>query len=101
MKRGHVIGVELNEKICQISFYDDMQREPHTMEVNADNYQIPLLIARKGNSWVCGKEAQKAAVVANSACASDLLVQRAMSLYRLATKCMREFGFCPCLFSLF
>ncbi len=73
MKRGHVIGVELNEKICQISFYDDMQREPHTMEVNADNYQIPLLIARKGNSWVCGKEAQKAAVVANSACASDLL----------------------------
>ena len=52
MKRGHIIGIELNEKMCQVSFYDEELKEPHTMEADADNYQIPLVIGRKGGSWV-------------------------------------------------
>lgn len=73
MKRGHIIGIELNEKMCQVSFYDEELKEPHTMEADADNYQIPLVIGRKGGSWVYGKEAQKEAAVGNAACVFDLL----------------------------
>ncbi len=28
MRHGHVIGIELNEKMCQVSFYDEGLREP-------------------------------------------------------------------------
>lgn len=73
MRHGHVIGIELNDKMCQVSFYDEGIREPHTMETNADNYQIPLVIGRKGGSWVYGKEAQKEDAVGNAVCVYDLL----------------------------
>ena len=73
MRHGHVIGIELNDKMCQVSFYDEGIREPHTMEANADNYQIPLVIGRKGGSWVYGKEAQKEDAVGNAVCVYDLL----------------------------
>lgn len=73
MKRGHVIGMELNSRICQISYYDEPQKEPRTLEVNADNYQIPLVIGRKGQDWVYGKEAQRAEIVGNGNSISDLL----------------------------
>lgn len=73
MKRGYLIGMELNEKICQISFYDEMEQEPRTVEVNADNYQIPLMIGRKGNEWIAGKDAQKMETIGEGSIVSDLL----------------------------
>lgn len=72
MKRGHVIGMELNEKICQISYYDEKEQEPRTMEVNADNYRIPLVIGRRGQEWVYGKEAQQSDITAAGNSVSDL-----------------------------
>lgn len=73
MKRGHVIGVELNDRICQISYYDETDQEPRTMEANADNYQIPLCIARKGKEWLCGTEAQRAGKAEKSCMISNFL----------------------------
>lgn len=102
MRHGHVIGIELNEKMCQVSFYDEGLQEPHTMEVNADNYQIPLVIGRKGGSWVYGKEAQKEHAVGNAVCVFDLLnFAKVVSWYSLERRCTKESGFCPCIFSLF
>lgn len=73
MKHGYVIGVELNDKICQISYYDEAKKEPQTQEVNADNYQIPLVIGRRNDSWVYGREAQRTDITASGNSVSDLL----------------------------
>lgn len=44
MKKGSILGVDLNEKSCQISYYDENKEEPETMEAAVDNYQIPLIL---------------------------------------------------------
>ena len=35
--------------------------EPETMEVDADNYQIPLVIGKLRDTWAYGKEAKRLA----------------------------------------
>ena len=44
MKGGKILGIELNDEYCQISYYDDEKHEPETLEVAIDNYQIPLML---------------------------------------------------------
>ena len=34
MGQGSIIGYEINEKTCQISFYNDKEMEPQTLEVD-------------------------------------------------------------------
>ena len=46
MGQGSIIGYEINEKTCQISFYNDKEMEPQTLEVDSDNFQIPLIIGK-------------------------------------------------------
>lgn len=53
MKKGSILGVDLNEKSCQISYYDENKEEPETMEAAVDNYQIPLIL---GYSRISQKE---------------------------------------------
>ena len=59
MRKGSILGYDLNEKNCQISYYDDAKEEPETMEVAADNYQIPLMLGYYKDHWVYGKEAKR------------------------------------------
>ena len=39
MGQGSIIGYEINEKTCQISYYSEEQMEPQTLEVDEDNFQ--------------------------------------------------------------
>ena len=59
MGQGSMIGYEITEKMCQISYYNDQQSEPETLEVDSDNYQIPLLVGRLRDTWAYGKEAKR------------------------------------------
>lgn len=59
MGQGSIIGYEINEKTCQISFYSDQLMEPDTLEVDTDNYQIPLIIGKLRDTWAYGKEARR------------------------------------------
>ena len=59
MGQGNIIGYEINDKTCQISFYNDQQLEPETLEVDSDNYQIPLIIGKLRDTWAYGKEAKR------------------------------------------
>lgn len=59
MGQGNIIGYEINEKTCQISFYNEQMTEPETMEVDTDNYQIPLVIGKLRDTWAYGKEARR------------------------------------------
>ena len=58
MGQGSIIGYEINEKTCQISYYSEEQMEPQTLEVDEDNFQIPLIIGRLRDTWAYGKEAK-------------------------------------------
>ena len=59
MGQGSIIGYEINEKTCQISYYSEEQMEPQTLEVDEDNFQIPLIIGRLRDTWGIWKKKQK------------------------------------------
>lgn len=59
MQRGSILGYDLNEKNCQISYYDEKQDEPETLAVQADLYQIPLKLGCIHDRWVYGREAKR------------------------------------------
>lgn len=59
MGSGTIIGYEINEKNCQISYYNEQLSEPETLEVDEDNYQIPLIIGKLRDTWAYGKEAKR------------------------------------------
>lgn len=73
MKKKYIIGYELNEKYCQISYYDEGQQEPHTLENQSDNYQIPLIIGRYQKTWVYGREAEKLEAAKKGSCVTGLI----------------------------
>ncbi len=72
MGRGNILGYDMNEKNCQISFYDETKNEPGTLETASDNYQIPLVIGYFQDRWIYGKEAQRLATVSSGYTVSDL-----------------------------
>lgn len=72
MRGGSILGLELNDEFCQISYYDREKHEPETMEAAVDNYQIPLIIGYFRNQWVYGKEAKHLATVDESCTVSQL-----------------------------
>ena len=53
----NLIGYEINAKSCQISYYNDKESEPQTLEVDGEKNQIPLAIGKLRDTWVYGKEA--------------------------------------------
>ena len=72
MRKGHILGVDINEKHCQISYYDEMKAEPETLKTAADNYQIPLYLGYFKERWVYGKEAKRLATVNEGCTVKDL-----------------------------
>ncbi len=72
MRGGSILGLELNEEFCQISYYDREKHEPETMEAAVDNYQIPLILGYVNSKWLYGKEAKHLATVDESCTISEL-----------------------------
>lgn len=72
MEKGSIIGYDLNEKNCQISYFDEMKNEAVTLETAVDNYQIPLVLGYFRERWIYGKEAKRIAVVNEECIVSDL-----------------------------
>ena len=58
MGKSILLGYDLNEKMCQISYYNFEKDEPETLENSSENYQIPLALGYFKEQWVFGKEAQ-------------------------------------------
>ncbi len=69
---GSILGYDLNEKYCQISFYNEEKQEPQTMETTLDNYQIPLILGKKDTGWVVGNDAKRLSVLRQGFVAEDL-----------------------------
>ena len=96
MGQGNIIGYEINEKTCQISFYNEEMAEPETMEVDADNYQIPLVIGKLRDTWAYGKEAKRLASLKEGFTVNRLLDKSlAGEKFELVKRRMRQSGFLP------
>ena len=57
MVQRNLIGCEINEKYCQISYYNEKESEPQTLEVDDEHNYIPLCIGKLRDTWVIGKDA--------------------------------------------
>ena len=73
MRKGKVLGYDLNEKYCQITYYDENKNEPETVEVSPGNYQIPLALGYCDDEWIYGKSAQILAKMNDENVITDLL----------------------------
>ena len=72
MRKGGILGYDLNEKNCQISYYDETKEEPETMGAAADNFQIPLILGYYRERWVFGMEAKRLASLQEGTMVNDL-----------------------------
>lgn len=77
MRKGSVLGYDLNEKYCQISYLDEKKNEPETLEISSGNYQIPLALGYCDEEWIYGKSAQLLAKMNGENIITDLF-ERAM-----------------------
>ncbi len=71
------IGIDLNDSFAMVSFYQPHMEEPETVSTIAgsEQYQIPLLLARRKNigMWYYGDEAKKMAKTSEVICVDSLL----------------------------
>lgn len=76
------LGIDLNDKIAMISYYQENMDEPETLSVIAgsENYAIPVILAKRKNlgMWYYGDEAIKMAKSSELICI-DALPRRAMA----------------------
>lgn len=72
---GSIIGYDLNERYCQISYYGKEQHEPQTMETTSDNYLFPLVIGKQGENWCFGNDAKRLEAFREGHTASDLFAR--------------------------
>ena len=79
----NIIGFDINERYSQISYYNHELQEPQTVEVMADNYQIPVVIAFKDGTWYVGNDAKRQKAVKNAIYAENLY-ERAIQRERIA-----------------
>ena len=77
MLRGSILGYDLNEKSCQISYYDETKEEPETMETAVDNYQIPVVLGFYKEHWVFGREAKRLQTIQEGITITDLFQKAA------------------------
>ena len=57
MRKGSIIGYDLNDRGCQISYYDEITQEPLTLEAEDDYDQIPMVLGYSHETWSYGKDA--------------------------------------------
>lgn len=73
MKNGGILGYDLNEKTCQISYYDTAKDEPQTLETASGTSQIPLVLGYFKDHWICGREAKRLQIAGAENTVGDLL----------------------------
>lgn len=72
MAVGSIIGFDIGDEICQVSYYSERKQEPKTLEVAADNYQIPLMLNLCNEKWSFGREAKKMFTLGRGHTVADL-----------------------------
>ncbi len=75
MRKGSILGYDINEKNCQISYFDETNDEPQTLESASSEYQIPLCLGYLNECWVYGEEAEALKDEASANVVTDLFMK--------------------------
>lgn len=73
MLKGKIIGYDMSDTACQISFYNDEINEPETYEASPESFQIPMVLATKNEQWEYGIEAKRMEILHEAKLVGDLL----------------------------
>ena len=68
-----VIGYELGDKTCQITYYKDDMEEPKTFSSVEDEARFPLIIGKSGDEWTYGVAAKQMVSLGEGYTVSKLL----------------------------
>ncbi len=75
MLEGKIIGYDISNSACQISYYNEELQEPETFEASPENYQIPLVIGKRNDNWAIGIEAKRLEILHEGKLVDDLLTR--------------------------
>ena len=93
MERGSILGYDLNEKYCQISYYSETREEPETLKISPDNCQIPLSLGKMDGQWVYGMEAECLKAVDESLFVENLFENSITGKLQWGRRFMMRYGF--------
>lgn len=75
MSQGKIIGYDISDAACQISFYNEELQEPQTYEASPESFQIPLVIATKNEEWEIGIAAKRMEILHEAKLVGELLAK--------------------------
>ncbi len=73
MQEGMIIGYDMSDTSCQISYYNAKTHEPETYEASPENYQIPMVIGKRNNTWAIGIDAKRLEILHEGKLCNELM----------------------------
>ena len=73
MQDEMIIGYDISDTSCQISFYNQDLGEPETMETSPQSYHIPMVIGKRNNTWAIGIDAKRLEILHEGKLTNELL----------------------------
>lgn len=73
MQKGKIIGYDINDNFCQISWYNETTGEPETYEASPESFQIPTVICKRNTIWAIGIEAKRLQILHEGKIYNELL----------------------------
>lgn len=73
MEKGIIIGYDISDYACQISFYNEELGEPETYEASPESFHIPMVIGKRHNTWAIGIEAKRLEILHEGKLATELV----------------------------
>lgn len=73
MQEEMIIGYDISDTSCQISFYNAKTQEPETYEASPSSFQIPMVIGKRHNTWAIGIDAKRLEILHEGKLANELI----------------------------
>lgn len=73
MQKGKIIGYDISDYACQISFYNEDLGEPETFEASPESFHIPMVIGKRHNTWAIGIDAKRLEILHEGKLATELM----------------------------
>lgn len=68
-----IIGYDISDTSCQISFYNAETQEPETYEASPESFQIPMVIGKRNNTWAIGIDAKRLEILHEGKLTNELI----------------------------
>lgn len=68
-----IIGYDISDTSCQISFYNTDLQEPETYEASPESFQIPMVIGKRNNTWAIGIDAKRLEILHEGKLTNELI----------------------------